>query len=100
MLTTAYGNPYNFAGNNYGYAQNPYSNPYNYTGGYAPSVVPNSVTSTGLGTVNPTNFNAPEVVADNFIWPARSKIVWPSVWGMKKAGLLARPALAERERSV
>ena len=39
-------------------------------------------------------------VADNFIWPARSKIVWPSVWGMKKAGLLARPALAERERSV
>ena len=62
MLTTAYGNPYNFAGNNYGYAQNPYSNPYNYTGGYAPSVVPNSVTSTGLGTVNPTNFNAPEVL--------------------------------------
>ena len=39
-------------------------------------------------------------VADNFIWPTRSKIIWPSVWGMKKAGLLARPALAERERSV
>ncbi len=62
MLTTAYGNPYNYAGYNTGYGNGYGYNAYANAGGYAPSVIPSSVTSNGLGTVNPTNFNAPEVL--------------------------------------
>ena len=62
MLTTAYGNPYNYGTGYNGYNNGIGFNAYANVGGYAPNVVPSSVTSNGLGTVNPNNFNAPEVL--------------------------------------